>query len=201
MRKHAPVVGTALLLILIFTAAPIYGDEEEQAVMALPVHSLGDQTLSISAGVFIPLFFQRFTLPFQYLPMTLNRLGGTGTLQWNAYLGPYFRMGIEVSTAFSVDPNRNPLVMLPITIKGAYVLNVSRFEFPFFLSAGINIIRYQDWSHLDLIFKPGFAAYWRYDANWSFGVNFTWWLDMQFEGADSMMLNALEVTPSVFYHF
>lgn len=198
MRKHTLVVSTFLLLILLFATAPIYGDEEEQAVMALPIHSLGDQTLSISAGVFIPLFFQAFT--GQYLPMTL-KVGGTGTLQWNAYLGPYFRMGIEVSTAFCMDPNKNPLVMLPITIKGAYVLNVSRFEFPFFLSAGINIIRYQEWSHVDLVFKPGFAAYWRYDANWSFGVNCTWWLDMQFAGADSMMLNALEVTPSVFYHF
>jgi len=204
LKRTAAVVLVALSASLPLAAQEAEeGDGDEQKIMALPVHTLGDQTLSISAGVFVPLFYQQFN--GTYWKNNL-KVGGTGSLQWNAYLSSAFRLGLEVSTSFCMDPNKDPLVMLPITVKGAYVLDVSRFEFPVFLGVGMTIMRYQEWSYIDLIFKPGFAAYWRYDANWSFGFNCVWWLDMQFATGsrppeESMMLNTLEITPSIFYNF
>jgi hypothetical protein len=133
-------------------------------------------------------------------------LGGVGNLQWNAYLGPRWRIGLEIGGSFCFSPNEHTLLMLPFTLKLAYVIAVSRFEFPIYAGFGVNIIRFREWSHLDLIFKPGFGAYWRHDLNWSFGLNVVWWLDFQYadahqSAADARMGNFLEITPSLFYHF
>ena len=180
------------------------GDEDEVTVMALPRHTLGDQSLAISAGLFIPLFFQEFAGPYHEANLSL---GGTADLQWNAYLSAYWRIGLELAGAFCFSPNMHTLLMMPLTVKLTYLISVSRFEFPIFLGMGVNIIRYRDWSHLDLILKPGFGAYWRYDHNWSFGLTLTWWLDFQYADADiqsadqARMGNFLAITPSLFYYF
>jgi hypothetical protein len=193
-----------LLLLIILIGFPAFTESDEQTVMALPTHALGDQTLSISAGLFIPLFYQDFA---GVLNKSMNlSLGGTGSLQWNAYLSHSFLLGVEVAASFCYDPNKVVLLMLPLTIKATYVFSVSRFEFPIFLGAGISIMRYQQMSQVDIILKPGFAAYWRYDANWSFGFNCVWWLNMEpttknQPPVQAMMLNSLEITPSIFYHF
>ena len=179
------------------------GEGESITAAAFPAHVLGDQTLSINAGVFIPLFFQEFAGSYHATNLSL---GGVGNLQWNAYLSPYWRIGLEIGGSFSFSPNSHTLLMLPFTLKLAYVITVSRFEFPIFLGAGVNLIRYREWSHLDIIVKPGFGAYWRQDLNWSFGLNVVWWLDFQYADinqstSQARMGNFLEVTPSLFYHF
>ena len=171
--------------------------------MDLPTHTLGDQTLSISAGMFVPLFFQEFDGPVHSTNLSL---GAVGSLQWNAYLNSVVRLGLELGGSFSFSPNARTLLMLPILLKGSYVFSVSRFEFPISLGLGINIIRYREWSHLDILVKPGVSAFWRYDANWSFGLNLSWWLDFQAATKNqapdqARMGNFLEITPSVFYHF
>ena len=202
MRK-LPVLVCMVALIHILAAQD--DDTDGQKVMELPVYTLGDQTLAISAGLFVPLFFQEFIGPDPYHSTNLT-LGAAGSLQWNAYLNSFFRLGLEIGGAFALSPNARALIMLPITIKGAYVFQVSRFEFPISLGAGICIARYREWSHLDIILKPGAAAFWRYDANWSFGANLVWWMDFQTatkqQSPDqARMGHFLEITPSVFYHF
>ena len=194
-----------LLTICVFALAAQEDDTDGQKVMELPVHTLGDQSLAISAGLCIPLFFQEFVGPDPYHATNLT-VGATGSLQWSAYLNPFIRLGLEISGAFAFSPNARALIMLPITIEGSYVFQVSRFEFPLSLGAGICIVRYREWSHLDIILKPGAAAYWRYDANWSFGANLAWWLDFQpvtenQSPNQARMGHFLEFTPSVFYHF
>ena len=75
------------------------------------------------------------------------------------------------------------------------------------LGVGINIIRYRQWSHLDLIAKPGVAAYWRYNHNWSFGLTLEWWLDFQYvdpsfqDVSQARMGNFLAIAPSMIYNF
>ena len=198
-----------VILFLSF-AVSVYCDngngekEDETALMALPRHTLGDQSLAISAGIIVPLFFQDFAGSYHGTNLTL---GGTADLQWNAYLSAYWRLGLEVAAAFTFSPNWHTLLMLPMTMKITYLISVSNFEFPIFLGAGINIIRYRDWSHLDFILKPGVGAFWRYDHNWSFGLTLCWWLDFQYVDAavqsvdQARMGNFLTITPSLFYNF
>ena len=203
-RVRALIVAAAFLLPL----APAFAqteenEEEEKTIVALAGHQLGDQTLALSAGLTIPLFFQEFSGPYHDTNLTL---GGTGELQWNAYVAPSVRLGLELAGAFMRSPNQRTLFMLPITAKATYVLGISRFEFPIFLGVGLNLVRYREWSHLDFILKPGAAAYWRYDSNWSFGASAAWWLDFQGttdsqDPEQARMGNFLAITPSVFYHF
>jgi hypothetical protein len=196
---------TVLIALLLFqTFAVVAQDEgdEEKTIVAISEHQLGDQTLSLSAGLMIPLFFQEFGGGHHPTNLTL---GGVGEIQWNAYVSPHVRLGGELGGAFSKGPNKRTLFMMPLTFKATYVFNVSRFEFPVFLGMGMNIVRYKDWSHLDFILKPGLAGYWRYDSNWSFGANAVWWLDFQRVANDqegeARMGNFLIITPSVFYNF
>ena len=178
-------------------------DGEERSVFALQGHQLGDQTLALNAGVMVPLFFQEFDGSVHDTNLTV---GGMGELQWSAYVSPNIRIGLDIGGTFARSPNDRTLFLMPITVKAAWVFNVSRFEFPVSLGAGINIVRYREWSHIDFILKPGVGGYWRYDSNWSFGLNLAWWLDFQSATGDqpdnqARMGNFLMISPGVFYNF
>lgn len=178
-------------------------DGEERSVFALQGHQLGDQTLALNAGMMVPLFFQEFDGTYHDTNLTV---GGAGELQWSAYVSPSVRVGLDIAGSFARSPNERTLFLMPITVKAAWVLSVSRFEFPFSLAAGISIVRYREWSHIDFIMKPAVGGYWRYDSNWSFGLNLAWWLDFQSATGDqpdnqARMGNFLMITPGVFYNF
>jgi hypothetical protein len=179
-------------------------EEEEPRAVAFPRHTLGDQSLGINAGLLIPLFFKEFSGPYHSANLSL---GGTGNLQWNAYLSAFWKIGLEIAGGFTFGVNLNTLLMLPLTLKVSYLISAGRFEFPVFLGIGINVIRYREWSHLDFVAKPGIGAYWRFDHNWSFGLALEWWLDFQYidpayqDVGQARMANFLGITPSLIYNF
>ncbi len=178
-------------------------EEDTRSVFAVEGHQLGDQTLALNAGLMVPLFYQEFDGPYHDTNLTV---GGAGELQWSAYVSPRLRIGLDIGGVFARTPNDRTLFLMPIVVRAAWVFDVSRFEFPVFVGAGINIVRYREWSHVDLILKPGFGGYWRYDSNWSFGLNVAWWLDFQaatkYQDSDqARMANFLIITPGVFYNF
>jgi hypothetical protein len=197
------LVFVILSLIVSVPLASQEGDDAQRAV-AFPSHALGDQSLGIGAGLFIPLFFQDFTGGYHGTNLSL---GATGDFQWNAYLSANWKMGLELAVGFCFSPNLHTLLMLPITFKVTYLITTQRFEFPLFIGAGINVVRYREWSHLDIIVKPGFGVFWRYDHNWSFGGTISWWLDFQYVDANvqpvdqARMGNFLSITPSLIYNF
>ncbi len=192
------VILPICLLIL-----PLNTFAEEDRILSLPDHELGDQFLSVSLGFLIPLFFHDFGGGNAETNLSL---GGLTAFQWNAYLSSFFRLGLEISPSFNIGPNKKPLLMLPITIKSTFVFNAGRFEFPIFLGAGINLIRYRDMKQVDIILKPGAGVYFRFNANWALGVNLTYWMSFQpttkyQPSSQSRMGNFLEITPTLTYHF
>jgi hypothetical protein len=177
--------------------------ERGRSAFGIEGHQLGDQTLALAAGLAFPLFFQEYGGQIHDTNLTL---GGSGELQYSAYLNSNVRLGADLAGLFARSPNDRTLFLLPITVRIAYVLAISRFEFPISLGAGINIVNYREWSAVDFILKPGVAGFWRYDSNWSFGLNVSWWLDFQGttkeQAADqARMADYLIVTPAVFYNF
>jgi hypothetical protein len=213
LRIHRTPLATAFLLAAALAIAQQGGgqappgeapeDEDERSVFAIEGHQLGDQTLALNAGLMVPLFFKEFGGETHETNLTV---GGLGELQWSAYVTPSLRIGLDIGGAFARSPNDRTLFLMPITAKASWVFGVSRFEFPVSLAAGINIVRYREWSHVDVILKPGVGGYWRYDTNWSFGLNLAWWLDFQPASADqpanqARMGNFLMITPGVFYNF
>ncbi len=189
-----------LALLGLSAALPLQAQEKNPEPEPPPLYSLGDQTLSISAGVFVPLFFLSFQPSVAGTNLTL---GGLGSLQWQAYLSSAWRIGVELGGVFSFSPNLNALLMLPITAKITYIITVYPFEVPLFLGAGINIVKYSDQSIVDPLFKPGVGFYWIFSSSWSFGVNAVYWWDMQFaqNASQSRVANFLELSLTALYHY
>jgi hypothetical protein len=195
---------TAVLLIVL--GIPLFAADAQAP--ATSQYGLGDQTLSVNAGLFVPLFLLPSDVWF------LAGSGGSGTaphlslgvvgsLSWAMYVAPQIRVGAELGGAASFSPNGNALLMLPILAKASYVFSFYPFEIPLTLGVGMNIVKYVDQSTIDLLVRPGASFYWIFNSSWSFGLNFNYWFDMQFAAnpADSRIGNFLETSLSALYHY
>jgi len=180
------------------------GPQPDQKPIQQPSqYGLGDQTMSINAGLFVPLFLlPTGTVLLEGSPPHLS-LGAVGSLNWAAYVAPQVRLGLEILGDFTMSPNSNSLLMLPIVAKASYILTVYPFEIPLTFGVGMNIVKYVDKSTIDLLLRPGISGLWIYNSSWSFGLNLNWWFDMQFAptAADSRIGNFLEISLGALYHF
>lgn len=195
----------SILIAVVLACAVIPLAAQEKEKEPPPQYTLGDQTLSINAGLFVPLFFLNWQ--FGAAPTNLT-VGGAGSLNWMSYVNSWLRIGIEVGGMFAFSPNGNTLLALPITAKASYVLSAYPFEIPFSLGVGMNVVKYIDQSTIDLILKPGVSGLWAYNASWSFGLNATYWWSMQFSKlVDASGLNTgrignfLELSLCALYHY
>jgi hypothetical protein len=164
-------------------------------------YSLGDQTLSINVGAFVPLFLVGGSPTVGRVNLSL---GGVGSIDWAAYLSAHWRIGAALGGTFTFDPNYTALLMVPIIAKISYLIDFYPWEVPLTFGAGMNIVKYSADSTIDLLLKPGTALLWTYNSSWSFGVNLNWWWDMQFTNASGLGFvagNFLEVSLSAFYHY
>jgi hypothetical protein len=198
----------AALLILCISAGTAFAQEapeEELPDEPFVVYTLGQQTVALSAGLFIPLFFQSY-VSGEYFTNTNLSLGGVGSLQWGIHLNNNWMTGLEVGGMFSRSTQGKTLYMLPITAKGSYIIHFFPFEFPVFLGTGMAIVRNRQQTQLNWIVKPGFSTIWKYDINWGFGLNVAyWWILQPWRFDDDpdkdLMGNFLEVTLTVQYNF
>jgi hypothetical protein len=199
LNKPARVIAILMLAFACAAAPGFAADGTEVASQ----YALGDQTMSINAGLFVPLFL----LPSGTVLLAGNppqlTFGAVGSLTWAAYVTPQIRLGADVGGNFTLSPNSNVLLMLPFVAKIAYIFTFYPFELPLSFGVGMNIVKYVDKSSLDLLLRPGASFYWIYNANWSFGVNLLYWFDMQFNKDPSLTRygNFLEFSLSALYHF
>ncbi|HUI70399.1 MAG TPA: hypothetical protein VL354_07735, partial [Spirochaetia bacterium] len=171
--KRRFLIGCLSIGVALCAMAPAFAAGDSTASQ----YSLGDQTLSINAGTFIPLFL--FGGNPQVGNMNLS-VGGVGTIDWAAYLSPHWRIGASLGGTFTFDPNYTLLLMVPIVAKISYLIDFYPWEVPLTFGAGMNIIKYSADSTIDLLLKPGTGILWTYNSSWSFGLNLNWWWDMQF---------------------
>ena len=205
MPKKLNIVLLVALLFFFLSGglALAQNEQPEEAPPEEPfmVYTLGQQTLSISAGLYIPLFFQSFD--WEYADTNL-KLGAAGSLQWGIHLSNNWMTGIEVGGVLSKDINDARFFMLPITAKAAYIIHFFPFEFPIFVGTGLNLVKLEDDLNLTWIIKPGFSSIWKYNINWGFGLNVVYWWVPQFWSDDSSkarMGNFLELTLTAQYNF
>ncbi len=180
MKRPLFVLLCSCLLAVVWSVVPAAAADNPISG-TVSQYSLGDQTLSINVGLFVPLFLlPTGTVLLASSPPHLS-LGGDGYLSWAAYVTPHIRLGLDVAGTFTFDPNNNALLMLPFLAKISYSFMAYPFEIPVSLGVGMNVIKYTDLSTIDLLVKPGVALYWIYDSSWSFGLNVGYWFDMQFD--------------------
>ena len=130
-------------------------------------------------------------------------IGGTGALGYNYFLTPNIFIGGEISGMFNSTLGGNTVFLIPIGAKLGYQFIIWRLEFPLSVTLGVNWHRYLNEGYFGFYAKAGASVFFRYNPDWSFGVNANWcwfpeWTNEPSKNVDG---NIVEVTLSVRYHF
>ena len=200
-----------LLLFLIGIVAPLSAQEEDQDVEEEEAPSIdwdsyvpdfyrrGDKFFTITVGIIIPTIFTGKGLEGNSSNI---RLGGMGSLSYNYFLGAHWFIGGELGGTFSGTGGGNMLFIIPFGPRIGYQFTVRRFEIPLTLMIGAAPQRYLEKGYFGLIIKPGASFFFRFNPDWSFGLNTQWWLLPQRpENGKDVTGNFVELSLTARYHF
>ena len=179
-------------------SAPIIGSEPIDYNATL--YSRGDKNFVITLGVVFPTYFAGKGMGDN--DHGLSVVGGTGSLAFNYFLTPHFFLGGELSGMFVGTRAKNMLYIIPFGPKIGFQFIFRRFEFPITLMVGAAPQKYLSRDYFGLIIKPGASVYWRFNPDWSFGLNGIWWFLPQWpKNGYNAYGNFMELTLSARYHF
>ncbi|MDR2701898.1 MAG: hypothetical protein LBB72_05670 [Spirochaetaceae bacterium] len=185
--RFLKLVRLLIIPLIIFAgAALIYAQEEEEddeddkdiyletdwSSAGAARYSRGDQTFSICLGLVKPLFF--IDKQEGYLSTKMN-LGGLGSLGYAYFLDSHFFLGAEISGMFASTIGENMYFIVPMGFYGGYQFLLSRFEFPLSLMIGAAPQTFKDFSYFGFFAKSSGAVYFRFNPEWSFGLNTAFW--------------------------
>ncbi|MCL2070573.1 MAG: hypothetical protein FWH19_06280 [Treponema sp.] len=197
-----------LIFLLLIPGLNLSAQEEDEEPDQLPIESewydfyaapytRGDRTFNISLGLVMPTVFGGIDDNRHGLSM-----GGTGSLAFNYFLGPNIFLGGEFGGMFAGTRRGNMLYIVPFGLKAGYQFINGRFEFPVSFLVGAAPQRYIEHGYFGLFIKPGASVFWRYNPDWSFGLNTNWWLVPQWPAnGNNAFGNFLELSLSARFHF
>ncbi|MDR0474800.1 MAG: hypothetical protein LBH43_14145 [Treponema sp.] len=208
------ICGFFLIVFLSLPALPLaaqdYNDGEDETEPSYPnidtdwdsyisdPYAKGDKNLVFSMGVLIPTIFTGKGMEGSHNISP----GGTGSLAYDYFLNSRFFLGAEGGGMFAGTVGKNMLYMIPFGLRLGYQYILNRFEFPFVLMAGAIPQKYSEKGYFGLIVKPAASIFFRYNNDWSFGLNFQWWMVPQWPKDNRDVFgNFLELTLSARYHF
>ena len=183
------LLRSALLVLMVLATLFLYAqdaedddeDEDDRDIYiesdwsrAANLYNGGDQIFCINLGLIIPLFYaEQSTGSYK----TQMKLGGFGELAYCYFLDPHWFLGGEVSGMFAATVGKNMYYIVPIGIKGGYQFVLNRFEIPLSLMLGIAPQSYADQSYFGIFTKLTGGAFYRFNSDWSFGINTgMWWV-------------------------
>ncbi|MDL2228907.1 hypothetical protein LJC14_01520 [Treponema sp. OttesenSCG-928-L16] len=165
----------------------------------MSLYTRGDQTFTISLGPIIPLFFTGHS---GILDKKV-KVGGTGSLAYTYFLSSRFFVGGEIGGMFASTLGKNMLYIVPMGVKGGIQFVAGRFEFPLSLMIGMAPQKELDSGYFGFFMKPQASVFWRFNPDWSFGLNAGWWWVPQWTSnkSENAQGHFLELTLSARYHF
>jgi hypothetical protein len=187
---------------LIVFAQGISDDEEDDSApewleITTAPYSQGDKNFVISLGAVFPLIFTGVEDNQHGLS-----IGGTGALALNYFLTSHIFVGGEISAMFCATRGGNMLYIIPYGARIGYHFWYKRFEFPISLMLGGATEKYLEKSYLGFFVKPSASAFWRFNQDWSFGLNAAWWFIPQMpKNGNNVNGNFLELSLAARYHF
>ncbi len=149
----------------------------ESSERYIPKYEAGQGSLSLGVGVFVPLFFQKFT--GEYITKTNLSLGTSAWLEWDIYLWKALSVGMEINGSFLLSPNNRFLLFAPISVHVKYTFQIYPIEFPVSFALGVNLITFGDNFKIDFILKPKVGVTYRINQNWAVGVFTSYLFDIQ----------------------
>jgi hypothetical protein len=173
------------------------------------LYSSGDKIFSITLGILFPLFFTDSN--YNTIPNKLSAVGGTGALSYFYFINPHIFFGGELQGAFSQTIGENFLFLVPMNLRAGYQFLWKRFEFPVSLGIGGITHSYRERNLYGFFMKGEGSAFFRLNADWSFGMNVAFWWTPEWgtQNPDTKVktpeYNAyghfFELTASARYHF
>jgi hypothetical protein len=206
--KSLNVAAIALLLVLGPTS--VYCAESDSSpatttditVASDSTHfEKGNQTISLSAGVHVPLFISdtsfNVTEPHLYT-------GALFSFTYQDFIAPGLAIGGTLSGAFEQSIAASSFFIAPLSFRCAYWWNLGPFDADLAAEAGAYIMRYTSNNAYGPFFKLGGGASWRISNSWSIGLEPYYWLVPEIHTGSSASLtrfgNFLEVSLSASYH-
>jgi len=200
----------ALILILLLFIPGLYaqgtGTEEQPdspgeidwADYNPSLYAKGDKTFIISVGTVFPTVFKGIDNNNH----GIRAVGGTGALAYNYFINSHVFLGGELSGLFIGTRGGNMFYMIPMGMRAGYQFIFRRFEFPLtFVLGGVPQLYLQE-NYFGLFLKFGASAFWRFNPDWSFGLNTAWWIAPQWQKNNPNVTgNFIELTLSARYHF
>ena len=172
------------------------------------LYTRGDQIFCINLGLVLPLFYAE--QKDGYMDSQMN-LGGMGSLAYNYFLGPHFYLGGELCGMFASTVGENMYYIVPMGFRAGYQFILKRFEFPLSVLIGFAPQSYNQRSYFGFFAKPAAGVFFRYNAEWSFGLNTSFWWVPQWTKKTRELINHdskvnihgffWEISAGVRYHF
>jgi hypothetical protein len=167
--------------------------------MPLTGYTRGDKLFNINAGIIVPLFFLSASGD-----LMLNKLyaGGILSLAYHYFLNSNLFFGAILQWSFAQTLGENFLYLVPIGVTLGYQFVVNRFEFPVSITLGGMSEQYLTYNGYWPFLKPQAACFFRFNSNWSFGMNTAWFLVPQWSNTPEKNAtgNFMEITLSARYH-
>jgi len=200
-----------IFVLLIGLPLLLYAQEEDDNdpaiepdwdVYSADLYTKGDQVFNISLGTVFPVVFTDADgnkIDHKFRPP----VGGIGSLSYNYFLNSNIFVGGEISGMFMGTIGKSTAFVIPLGARVGYQFVLWRFEFPLALSIGMAWHRYLNLAHYGFYMKGGGAVYYRYNSEWSFGLNTNWfWLpEWTADREKNVHGNIFELTLSARYHF
>jgi len=169
-------------------------------------YTKGDKTITISLGAAFPAVFLNNgkVIPHNITPP----IGPILSLAYSHFLGANLFLGGEIGFYSLFTLAKNVLFLIPIGLRAGWQFVFNRFEIPLYAAIGVAPQKYLDLGYFGMYLKGSVSAYFRYNPNWSFGLNADWnWFpqwplkDKQPIPEKNVDANIIGVTLSVRYHF
>ena len=166
----------------------------------------GDQIFTLSLGAAFPLLFlsDNGKLAYKFTPP----IGGAiGPLVYSYFFTGNFFISGEIAFNINATLSKSMLFMIPIGLRAGWQFLVNHFEFPVSLTVGMALHRYLNNSYVGMYLKGGVSGFYRFNPEWSFGMNVDWTWYPQFvpdnhrATAVDVHGNFLGVSLSARYHF
>ena len=187
------------------------GSEADGEPLVAPRYGFGDSTLAMRLGIALPLFLlatDEVETPDgdrnNVLPANLSVVG-SAAVNWNVYLDESFTIGAELGGGLAVDINDALWYMVPILVRGGYVISLPQMEIPISAGLGAVVMRLVDNTRVAFALQPGAGFLWRATPDWSFGATLEYWFSWEPPWADAsdphFFGNFVSATATAVYHF
>jgi hypothetical protein len=161
------------------------------------LYSRGDKTVSITLGPVLPTVFIHESGGVKDGNIGA---GGSGSLAYTWFLNGHLFTGGEIGGMFAATRAENVLFIVPMGLRLGYQFILGSFEFPLYLMTGFAPQTYLEKNYFGFFMKPSASAFWRFNPDWSFGLNAAWWWVPQW-AEKTVHGNFLELSVTARYHF